>query len=77
MIKEEWLEMFSDNLNELIKERGYNLQDLADDSGISRTALFYYLNGERMPGIQAVVNLVYTLDCNIYDLIDCSDRIDG
>lgn len=76
MTEQEWLEIFSDNLSELIKERGYNLQDLADDCGLTRRAITYYLHKERMPGIRAITKLAYALDCDILDLVDFGDNFD-
>lgn len=77
MTEQEWLNIFSDNLREIMNERGYNQKDLAEDSGMSDMAISHYIRKERIPGIRAIINIAYTLDCDINELIDFGDRIEG
>lgn len=77
MTELEWLDIFADNLHGLMQERGYSQGDLADDSGLDQASISRYLNRRRIPTVRAIVNLAYVLDCDISELIDFGDRIDG
>lgn len=77
MTETEWLDIFSNNLLELMRERGYSQGDLADDTGLSKMAISYYINKQRIPGIRAIINIAYILDCDVSELIDFGDRIEG
>ena len=76
MTEVEWLEVFGDNLYEMILESGYTQNELADKAGLSQAAISGYINNRKMPGIKAIVNLSYALDCRIDDLIDFGDMIE-
>lgn len=77
MTELEWLDIFADNLHDLMQSRGYSQGDLADESGLDQTSISRYLNRRRIPTVRAIVNLAYVLDCNISDLMDFGDRIEG
>lgn len=77
MTEIEWIDIFRDNLKELMCDRGYNQYDLADEAGLSQSSLSRYLKGERMPTVRSIINLAYVLDCDIADLLDFGDRIEG
>lgn len=77
MTEFEWLDIFAGNLHELMQERGYSQGDLADDSGLDQATISRYLNRRRIPTVRAIVNLAHTLDCDISELIDFGDRIEG
>lgn len=77
MTELEWLDIFSDNLRDLMSERGYSQRQLADATGLSDTAISYYIHKQKVPGIRAIVNIAYELDCDVSDLIDFGDRIEG
>lgn len=76
MTGNEWLEEFSDNLMLLIKEKKYTQEEVAREAGISDSALSSYINGIRKPGIKAVINISYVLDCSIDELVDFDEMIE-
>ena len=77
MTEVEWLDIFGDNLKDLMEERGYNQSNLAEATGLSQNAISQYINKTRIPTIRAIINLAYELDCDISDFIDFGDSIEG
>ena len=75
MFEQEWLNIFGDNLAEIMAEKGYTQRDLADEAGISETSVSRYVSKERMPTIKAIINMAYVLDCDLNDFIDFGDKI--
>lgn len=75
MTEQEWLDIFADNLVDMLKEARMTQRELADDTGLSEGTISAYINKRKMPGIRAIVNIGYALDCDLNDLIDFGDRI--
>lgn len=76
MTQDEWLDLFSDNLESLMHECKMTQKDLAEETGLSRGAVNKYVNGTRMPGAKAILNISYALDCDLMDLIDFDEPIE-
>lgn len=76
MSKIEWMEIFSGNLRELMKEQEYTQRELSENSGIPESSICRYLKAERIPSATVILNLSYALDCDVVDLIDFGDTID-
>ena len=75
MSEQEWLEIFADNLDELLKEKGYTQKDLADSTWLSEATISSYINKRKLPGIRAIINIAYELDLSLDDFLDFGDRI--
>lgn len=75
MTEQEWLDIFGDNLAEIMAEQGYSQRDLADEAGLSESAISYYVNKQRLPSIKAIINMAYVLDQDLNNFIDFGDRI--
>ena len=75
MTELDWLDTFSENLQELMQEKGYSNRELADATGLSESAISYYVSGKRIPGVRAIVNMAYELDVDLNDFVDFGDRI--
>ena len=75
MSEAEWLDIFGDNLREMIAEQGMTQADFADEIGVTEATVSYYVNKKKMPGIKAIVNMAYVLNISIDELIDFGDRI--
>lgn len=71
----EWMDIFGDNLVNMLEGARMTQRELADASGLSESSISNYIHKQRMPNIKAVVNLAYALDCSLDDLIDFGDRI--
>ena len=50
MTELDWLDAFSENLREIMDEKGYSQRDLADATGLSESSISYYMAGQRIPG---------------------------
>lgn len=76
MTEFEWLDIFGDNLQSLMQERGYTQRDLAFETDLSEAAISSYVNKRKLPGIKAIINIAYVLDLDFEDLIDFGERIE-
>lgn len=63
------VEVFGKRLKELRKANGYTIEQFADMVGISKSALGYYENDNRMPDIEILVRIADTLNVNADYLI--------
>ena len=75
MSEVEWLDIFSTNLKEIMEEQGYTQRDLANDIGVSESAISNYAKGTKIPGIKVLINMAYEFDISLDDLMDFGDRI--
>lgn len=75
MFEQEWLEIFADNLVDIMKEYRITQKELSEDSGLSEGTISNYIHKKQMPGIKAIINLAYALDISIDDFIDFGDKI--
>ena len=75
MTEVEWLDIFGDNLREIMADKGYSQRELADATGLSEGAISYYLNKRCIPSIRAIINMAYELNVDLNDFIDFGDRI--
>ena len=71
----EFINIFSDNLRDLMIEREYNQDDLARESELTTATISRLLNKKTMPSVRALVNLSLALCCRITDLIPDYDYI--
>lgn len=75
MTQEEWKRIFANNLLDILEERGMSQRQLAIDSGVSTGMISEYINGIRMPGLAAVINMAYALDVDVGEFVDFNERI--
>lgn len=76
MTELEWIDIFGDNLADLVKYAHMTQRELADSAGISESMLSDYIHKRRLPGIRAIINIAYALNCSIDDLIDFEEMIE-
>ena len=76
MTQEQWKRIFANNLLDILDERGMSQRQLARDSGVSSAMISEYINGIRMPGLAAAINMAYALDMDVGELVDFDERID-
>lgn len=76
MSEMEWISIFGDNLIDIIDEKGYTQEQLANETGLTQSTISKYINKKQMPSIKAVVNLAYALDCTTDELIEFGDAIE-
>lgn len=71
----EFIDIFSDNLRELMLEHNITQMELADEILVNRSTITRYLNKSTMPSIKALINLSIVFNCNIEDLVPTYDLI--
>ena len=72
----EFIDIFADNLRDIMYEMDISEGELARRTGMTRAAVSRYLNKKRMPTLKALVNLSYVLCVPITDLIPTYAMID-
>lgn len=75
MSEVEWLDIFGDNLVDMLKDVRMSQRELADESGLSEATISAYIHKKKLPGLKAIVNMAYALNCTIDELVDFGDRI--
>ena len=75
MTELEWMNIFGDNLRDILKEYGMTQKDLADESGLSETTISRYIKKQRIPNMKAIVNIANALDLTTDELINLDERI--
>lgn len=65
----EWLDIFANNLIEMLREEEMTQKELADAIGVTEATISSYINKKRMPGVKALVNISHVLCCSMDDLM--------
>ena len=65
----EAIEIFGDNLRDLMEDVRINQSELAKESRLTQCTIIKYLNKQRMPSMKAIMNLCYALNCDYNDLL--------
>lgn len=76
MSEMQWLNIFAGNLVDIMEERGYNQEQLAESSGVSQASISRYIRKKQMPNVKAIINIAYAMDCDVEELIDFGDTIE-
>lgn len=72
-----WMDIFGDNLRELIKDAGMTQRELAEESGVSEAMISRYINKKCMPSVAALASIAYALPCaDLDDLLYFGDRVE-
>ena len=75
MTEAEWLDIFSNNLIDMLNEQGYSQEELAYETNLSQSTISKYINKKQLPSLKAIINIAYALDCSIDELIDFGEKI--
>ena len=65
----EAIEIFSDNLRDIMEDARINQSELARESRLTQCTISKYLNKQRMPSMKAIMNSCYALNCSYQDLL--------
>ena len=76
MTELEWINIFGDNLSDILKDAKMTQQELADEAGLSKAAICSYIHKRKAPGLKAIINIAYALDCSVDDLMDFEEMIE-
>lgn len=72
----EWMDIFANNLRDILDEQKMSQRELADVLGVTESTVSKYLNARIMPSPRVLCNLVHELDADLYDILYFGDRID-
>lgn len=76
MTEIEWLDIFGDNLRDILLDVGMTQSELADELGIDKSLVNRYINKQYIPNLKTIINMAYVLNCNISELIDFGEPIE-
>lgn len=73
----QWMDIFSGNLRELMRESRMTQRELAKESGLSEAMISRYLNKKCMPSVAALSSIAHVFPCaNIDELLYFGDRVE-
>lgn len=75
MSEVEWMDIFGDNLRDILKEQNMSRRELAQVLGISEATVSRYINKKQMPTMEVIVSMAYELSISVDELIDFGDRV--
>lgn len=75
MTKNEWKDIFANNLLNILEEKGMTQTQLATDSELPKSQISEYINGNTMPSLAAAINMAYALDMEVGELVDLGERV--
>ena len=75
MSEQEWLDIFGDNLKDMMNEWGDTQESLSSETGLTQGTISNYINKKQIPSLNAIVKLSYAFDCTIDELIDFGYKI--
>lgn len=76
MTEKEFIDIFAENLIDIMQETGTTQRELAKDSHLTEAAISRYLSRDRMVSSRALVNIAIALNCNLDDLVPFYDLVD-
>lgn len=75
MLEVEWMDIFGDNLRDILKEQNMSRRELAQVLDLSEATISNYINKKQMPTMEVIVNMAYELSMSIDELIDFGDTV--
>lgn len=76
MSETEWLDIFGENLRDMLIEQDISQNDFANAIGVDKSTISRYIQKQRMPTIKNVINMAYVLRCDVDELINFDEPID-
>lgn len=75
MSEVKWMDIFGDNLRDILKEQNMSRRELAQVLDLSEATISNYINKKQMPTMEVIVNMAYELSMSIDELIDFGDTV--
>ena len=75
MTEVEWIDIFANNLRDILKDRKMSQKELANEIWISEATISRYINKQRMPSIKHILEISYALNIDVNELIDFGEPI--
>lgn len=76
MSEQEWLNIFGDNLRDILKEHSMTQDEFADACGLSRSSVSYYIHKQKMPSVKTLINMSYVLNMRLDEFADFGEPIE-
>ena len=76
MGQQEWLNIFGDNLVDMLRKANLTQEDLSEMTGLSRSTISRYIRKRQMPSPKALVNIAEALECDYEGLMWFGDIIE-
>lgn len=64
----DFIDIFADNLRDLMKEVGITQRELSREASITESTISKYLGKQIMPSLKNFMNICYALNCEPQDL---------
>lgn len=69
MSERQWMHIFSNNLNSLLRNAQMTQRELAEETGISEATISRYIHEQAMPSVPALVNICHVFECEIDEIL--------
>ena len=76
MSQQEWLDIFGNNLANILEEEKISQKELSRLTGLSESTISKYINKLQMPTVRAIINISYALDWSFEDMLNYGDIIE-
>lgn len=75
MTEQEWMDIFGDNLRDILIEYGYTQEEFADAIKTTRATINRYLNKQQMPSLKNAINMSLELGISMDELFLFDGRV--
>lgn len=76
MTEFEYIDIFGDNLIDIMREQDITQRELAKKAKLPQSTISRLLNKKLMPSVKVAINLAYALGLSMDELIDLGDTIE-
>lgn len=76
MSQQEWLDIFGDNLANILEEEKISQKELSRLTGLSESTISKYINKLQMPTVRAIINISYALNWSFEDMLNYGSMLD-
>ena len=75
MTEQEWLNIFGDNLRDILKEYGYSQREFAEATGLTDSMVSRYIQKKAVPSITSLINMSMELGIDLEEFANFRERI--
>lgn len=76
MGQQEWINIFGDNLANILEEEKMSQRELARLTGLSESTISKYINKVQMPTVRAIINISFVLGWAFEDMLNYGDMLE-
>ena len=71
----EWMDIFGDNLRDILKDYNMSQLELADAAGIAEGSISNYINKRSIPSLRNAINISNALGISMDELFYFEDKV--